>query len=231
VLTVGAAMAVIGVVVGTISLTSLGLTLGNNILSLAGNHLFLIALFTALISVVLGMGVPVTASYIITATISAPLLVQLDVPIMVAHMFAFFYAALSDITPPVALAAMAAAGIAGAPVTKVGLTACRLGITGFLIPFFFLYNPVLLFGVQGSVGESFIALITALIGVIALASALSKWLFTKLNMIQMVLLLIGAFLMIEPNLIMSAIGLVLLVVVVIWQWASAKKATPANLSA
>lgn len=89
VLTVGAACAIVGVIIGTISLTSIGLTFGNNILELAGNHLFLIAFFTMIICIILGMGVPVTASYVITATIAAPLLAKMGVPLLVAHMFAF----------------------------------------------------------------------------------------------------------------------------------------------
>lgn len=222
VLTVGVACAIVGVIVGTISLTSLGLTVGNNILQFAGNHLFLIALFTALISTLLGMGVPATASYIITATLSAPLLAKVGVPLLSAHMFAFFFAALSDITPPVALAAYAAAGIAGAPAFKVGLTACRLGVTGFLIPFFFLYNPELLVG-QGGGWLSLWALATAAIGVVALAAGLSNWFLKKPNLIQRLLLLVTAFLMINPGFASSAVGIVLLAVIVLWQKSSISK--------
>lgn len=215
-LTVGAACTIVGVVIGTISLTSLGLTVGNNILALAGNHLFLVAVFTMLISTILGMGVPVTASYIITATISAPLLVKMGVPVLVAHMFAFFYAALSDITPPVALAAMAAAGIAGEPTLKVAMTAVRLGITGFIIPYFFLYNPLLLFA-GGSPIHSVFAGLTAAVGVVALAAALSNWFITKTNIIQRLLLLIGAFAMIWPDYYSDVVGIVILLIVVLWQ--------------
>lgn len=221
-LTVGGACTIVGIVIGTISVTSLGLTIGNNILSLAGNHLILVAIFTMLISTILGMGVPVTASYIIAATISAPLLAKMGIPLIVAHMFAFFYAALSDITPPVALAAMAAAGIAGAPALKVGLTAVRLGITGFIIPYFFLYNPILLF-VGGNVGRSILAGATAAVGVICLAAALSNWFITKTNFIQRLLLLVGAFSMIVPSYYSDLFGIVLIGLIVIWQKKSASK--------
>lgn len=219
VLTVGAACAIVGVIIGTISLTSIGLTLGNNILELAGNNLFLVAVFTMLISIILGMGVPVTASYIITATISAPLLLKMGVPLLVAHMFAFFYAALSDITPPVALAAMATAGIAKEPFLKVSLTAVRLGILGFVIPFFFLYNPLLLFA-GGSVPHSILAGITGIIGVISLSGAFSNWFLTKTNIIQRILLLVSGLLMIVPNYYTDVIGFVLLIGVFIWQKAT-----------
>src|SRR5699024_9150735 len=123
-------------------------------------------IFTMLISIILGMGVPVTASYVITATISAPLLAQMGIPLIVAHMFAFFFAALSDITPPVALSALAASGIAGAPFYKVALSAVRLGFLGFAIPFFFLYNHSLLF--QGDdIWTSITSLVSGVIGVVA----------------------------------------------------------------
>ena len=213
---VGVACAIVGVVVGTISLTSLGLTLGNNILAFAGDNLFLAAILTMFISIVLGMGIPATAAYIIVATIAAPLLVKLGVPPLAAHMFAFFYAGLSNITPPVALAAYAAAGLAGASPNKVGIEAVRIGITGFILPFFFLYNPVLLFNGE-TVSASIIAMITAIIGVVCLAAGLQGWFITKTNIIQRILLLITAYLMIDPTLLTDIIGLSLLAAIIIWQ--------------
>lgn len=216
VLTVGAACAIVGVIIGTISLTSIGLTFGNNILELAGNHLFLIAFFTMIICIILGMGVPVTASYVITATIAAPLLAKMGVPLLVAHMFAFFFAALSDITPPVALAAMASAGIAKAPFFKVALTAVKLGAIGFIIPYFFLYNPLLLF-MGGSMMNTIIAAIIGLIGVVALSAGFANWLLIKTNIVQRLMLIAAGLLMIDPHYVTDLIGFVLLVSVYIWQ--------------
>lgn len=216
VLTVGAACTIVGIIIGTISVTSLGLTLGNNILELAGNHLFIVAIFTMGISIILGMGVPVTASYIITATISAPLLADMGVPLLVAHMFAFFFAALSDITPPVALAAMVASGIAKASFFKVAFTAVRLGLVGFIIPYFFLFNPLLLFA-GGSVAHSIIAGLTGAIGVVSLSAALSNWLLTKTTLVQRLLLLVAGLLMIEPSYYTDLIGVIVLICVFIWQ--------------
>lgn len=216
VLTVGAACTIVGIIIGTISVTSLGLTLGNNIIALAGNNLYFVAILTMLICIVLGMGVPVTASYIITATISAPLLAEMGVPLLVAHMFAFFFAALSDITPPVALSAMVASGIARAPFFKVAFTAVRLGIIGFLIPYFFLLNPSLLFA-GGSTTESILAGITGAIGVIALSAGLSNWFLIKLNIIQRLLLLASGFLMIDPGFYTDIAGTVILLSVLVWQ--------------
>jgi TRAP transporter 4TM/12TM fusion protein len=213
---VGIACAIVGVVVGTISLTSLGLTLGNNILALAGDNLIIAAILTMLISIVLGMGIPATAAYIIVATIAAPLLVKLGVPPLAAHMFAFFYSALSNITPPVALASYAAAGLAGAPPNKVGIEAMRIGITGFIIPFFFLFNPVLLFNGE-TVTESLIAMATSTIGVVCLAGGLQGWFLTKTNLIQRLALFVTAFLMIKPTLLTDIIGLSILAAIIIWQ--------------
>lgn len=213
---VGIACAIVGVVVGTISLTSLGLTLGNNILVFAGDNLFLAAFLTMLISIVLGMGIPATAAYIIVATIAAPLLVKLGVPPLAAHMFAFFYAGLSNITPPVALAAYAAAGLAGASPNKVGLEAVRIGLTGFILPFFFLYNPVLLFNGE-TITSSIIAMGTATIGVVCLAAGLQGWFLTKTTVIQRIGLLVTGFLMVDPGLITDIIGLSILAAITIWQ--------------
>lgn len=132
----GIACAVVGIVIATITLTSVGLLIGNNVLSFAGESILLAAVLTAFISIVLGMGVPATAAYIIVATISVPILTKLGVAPVAAHMFAFYFAALSSITPPVALAAYAAAGIAGESPNKVAFESVRLGLIGFIVPFF-----------------------------------------------------------------------------------------------
>jgi len=213
---VGIACAIVGVVVGTVSLTSVGLTLGNNILQLSGGSIIVAAILTMIISIVLGMGIPATAAYIIVATISAPLLVQLGAPPLAAHLFAFFYASLSNITPPVALAAYAAAGLSGANPNAVGFLATKLGLTGFIIPYFFLFNPVLLFDGESYV-HSFIALITASIGVVALAGGLQGWVLNKTNWIQRIMLFATAFLMIDPNIVLSIIGFSIFLAVIIWQ--------------
>lgn len=220
---VGIACAIVGVVVGTVSLTSVGLTLGNNILQLSGGSIIVAAILTMIISIVLGMGIPATAAYIIVATISAPLLVQLGAPPLAAHLFAFFYASLSNITPPVALAAYAAAGLSGANPNAVGFLATKLGLTGFIIPYFFLFNPVLLFDGESYV-HSFIALITASIGVVALAGGLQGWVLNKTNWIQRIMLFATAFLMIDPNIVLSIIGFSIFLAVIIWQkFSSAEK--------
>ncbi|MRG84897.1 TRAP transporter permease [Salinibacillus xinjiangensis] len=213
---VGVATAIVGIIVGAVTLTSLGLVIGQNILDFAGESLLIAGFFTMIISIIMGMGIPATASYIIVATVSAPLLVELGASLIVAHMFAFFYAALSNITPPVALASYAAAGLAGASPNKVSLTAVRLGITGFIIPYFFLFNPVLLFdGVHYM--DSLIAMITAIIGVIALASGLQGWLYNKSTFIQRILMTAAGLALITPGLLLDFIGIGAIIVVYFWQ--------------
>ncbi|MDQ0340817.1 TRAP transporter 4TM/12TM fusion protein [Caldalkalibacillus uzonensis] len=220
-ISVGIACAVVGIIVGTVSLTSMGLVLGNNILKLAGESILIAVVLTMIVSIIMGMGVPATAAYVVVATISAPLLVQLGVSALAAHMFVFLYAALSNITPPVALASYAAAGIAGAPPNKVALTAVRLGITGFIMPFFFIFNPVLLFDGENLLG-SLLALTTATIGVVSLAAAVQGWLLTNMNWIQRLMLITVALLMIEPSLLNDVMGITLLAIVIIWQYLSTK---------
>lgn len=221
VLTIGTACVIVGVVVGAISLTSIGLTLGNNILALSGHNLFLVALLTMVISVVLGMGVPITASYIITATVAAPMLVNMGVPILVANMFAFFYAALSDIIPPVAMAVMVASGIAREPFMKVAWTAMRLGFIGLVIPYFFLYNPALLFH-GGHFWNTIGGTIFGLLSVTAFAAAFANFLMIKLNLVQRLALLAAGVLMIFPGYITDIIGAVLLAGVYVWQFIAAR---------
>lgn len=219
---VGIACSIVGIIVGTITLTSLGLVIGNNMLYLAGDNLFLAGFFTMIISIILGMGMPATAAYIIVATVSAPLLVELGVSPIVAHMFAFLYASLSNITPPVALSSYAASGIAGVSPNKVSITSIKLGITGFIIPFFFLYNPVLLFSGE-NIGDSLQALVTASIGAVCIASGIQGWLLSKTTIIQRLILFVTAFLMINPGILSDLLGVVTLVLILLWQKVSMEK--------
>jgi len=219
---VGIACSIVGIIVGTITLTSLGLVIGNNMLYLAGDNLFLAGFFTMIISIILGMGMPATAAYIIVATVSAPLLVELGVSPIVAHMFAFLYASLSNITPPVALSSYAASGIAGVSPNKVSITSIKLGITGFIIPFFFLYNPVLIFSGE-NIGDSLQALVTASIGAVCIASGIQGWLLSKTTIIQRLILFVTAFLMINPGILSDLLGVVTHVLILFWQKVSMEK--------
>lgn len=222
VISVGIACAVVGIVIATITLTSVGLIIGNNVLSFAGESVLLAAILTAVISIILGMGVPATASYIIVATISVPILTKLGVVPIAAHMFAFYFAALSSITPPVALAAYAAAGIAGESPNKVGMESVRLGLIGFIVPFFFIFNPTLLL-TGGTVAEYIYAGVTASIGGIAFAAGLKGYLFMETFWVERILLLIAGICLIDTTLIVNIISLLVVVGVVVSQILIKKK--------
>lgn len=211
---VGIATAIVGIVIGTVTLTSIGLTIGNNVLNLAGESVLIAALLTMVISIILGMGVPATAAYIIVATISIPILTRMGVPPMAAHMFAFYYAALSSITPPVALASYAAAGLAKVNPTAVAVESVRLGAVGFIIPFFFLFNPVLLFDGE-SVWESIIAGSIALVGGSALAVAIAGYLKAKVSMPVRVLFALSGLMIIDTSGNTDLIGFGLLIVIMV----------------
>ncbi|KAF0196285.1 MAG: TRAP transporter 4TM/12TM fusion protein [Bacillota bacterium] len=225
---VGMACAVVGIVIGITSLTGLGLVIGDNLISLAGGSLFLTLFLTMVVSIILGMGLPSTACYIVAATIAAPALTKLGVPPLAAHMFVFYFACLSNVTPPVALAAYAGAGIANASPSKVGWTAFRLALSGFIIPFMFVYQPSLLF-IEGTVGEIIFAVVTSIIGVLTLSCVLQNYMLTHANIVQRMLLLGGAWLLFLPGLLPSFIGLGLVMVVVFWQIAMVKKSHSSSI--
>ena len=218
---VGIACAVVGIIIGITSLTGLGLVLGDNIVSLAGGSLILTFLLTMIVCIILGMGLPTTACYIVAATIAAPALTKLGVPQLSAHMFVFYFACLSAVTPPVALAAYAGAGIAGDSPSKVGWTAFRLALAGFIIPFIFVYNPILLL-IGGTPFETILAIVSSIIGVVALAMSVQGYMLSNLNIVQRVILFAGAMSLIIPGLYTDLIGLAILAVVYLWQKATLK---------
>jgi TRAP-type uncharacterized transport system fused permease subunit len=163
---------------------------------------------TMITSTILGMGLPTSACYIIVAVLIAPAMIKLGVIALAAHMFSFYYATLSAITPPVALAAYAASGIANSPPMITGLHACRFGITGFIVPFMFVYGPELL--LIGSMGDILISCLAAIIGVYALAVAMMGWIFTKVPMWGRVASFVAAILLIKPGIFTDVLGFVIL---------------------
>ncbi len=213
---VGMACAVVGIIIGITSLTGLGLVIGDNILKLAGGNLFMTFFLAMVVSIILGMGLPSTACYIVGATIAAPALTKLGVPPLAAHMFVFYFACLSNVTPPVALAAYAGAGIAKASPAKVGWTAFRLAIPGFIIPFMFVYHPILLF-IGGTPLEIVLAVITSIIGVLALGCSLQNYMFERTNLFQRIALFGAALVLLQPGALTDLIGLSVLVGIALWQ--------------
>jgi TRAP transporter 4TM/12TM fusion protein len=200
--------AIVGLIIGVATLTGFGLKLAGAILFLGNGVLFLTLFFTMIACIVLGMGLPSIPAYIITATMAAPALAKMGVPMMVSHMFVFYFGILANLTPPVALAAFAGAGIAGGNPTKTGLQAVKLAIAGFVVPYIFAYSPELLMINATPVTIAIVA-VTAVIGVISLAAAVEGYLISEISMINRAILFAGALLLMIPGLPTDIIGFVI----------------------
>lgn len=215
ILDVAIACGAAGVIIGIVSLTGLGLRLSAMVLDIAGGNSFLALLFTMITALILGMGLPTVAAYIIQAALLVPALAQMGIPLLAAHLFAFYFAIISAVTPPVALAAYAAAGIAGSDVNETGWTAFKLALAAFIVPFMFAYGPALI--LVGGTGEIVIAAITGFLGVFALAAAVEGWLLKKTNLFERVLLFAAALGLMKPGIYSDMAGIALIVVVLILQ--------------
>ncbi len=214
-LPVAAACACAGVVVGVINLTGLGLKFTSLILFIAGDSLAPALIFTMIAGIILGMGLPTTAAYIVQAALLIPALIKLGVPLIAAHLFVFYFAIISAITPPVAMAVYAAAGISGSNIWKTGLAAMKAGATGFIVPFMFVYGPSLL--LIGSPASIVATLISASIGVILLSAGLMGWFLKEASYPERAMLVAGAIFLIKPGLVTDVIGLGLLAAVFVLQ--------------
>ncbi|GAB7389124.1 TRAP transporter permease [Bacillaceae bacterium] len=201
-----AVCAAAGVVAGVIQVTGLGGKFSSLIHALSGGSVFMTMLVTMIVCIIFGMGMPTPAAYILTAVLAAPIMMEAGIDLLQAHLFILYYACLSAITPPVAVAAYAAAAIADANPMKIGLLACRLGLVAFVIPYMFVYDPALL--LIGSAGEVTVAVVTAVIGVIALAAGLEGWFGKPLKKWEQFIVSVSSLLLIFPNIMASLIGLV-----------------------
>ena len=224
ILPVAAACATAGIIIGVITLTGLGLKFSSLVISLSGGNLFLALLLTMAASLILGMGLPTAAAYILVATLAAPALEELGVNKLAAHLFVFYSAMLSSITPPVALAAYAAAGLARANPFHIAVVACQFGVVAFIVPYFFAYSPALL-GVNASVSTILLAVLTSIVGALCLAVAVQGWLFRKASIIERLGYGAIAWLMLDPNWKTDIIGFTLLAALVAYQ-AMLKKSEP-----
>ncbi len=203
-----ASTATAGIVVGVLNMTGAGLKLAGGIVNLSGGHLFPALVMTMVACVIMGMGLPTTASYLICVSVAAPALNDLGIPTLAAHMFVFYFACLSAITPPVALAAYAGAAIAKAKPMPVAFTACKLGIAAFIVPFMFAYAPQLI--MIGTVGEIIQTLITSLIGVTAISFGLQRYVLKyNLNIIESTVLIAAALFLMYPGTATDFIGFAL----------------------
>jgi TRAP transporter 4TM/12TM fusion protein len=205
---VAAACAAAGIIVGVTSLTGIGLRMSELIVTLSGGSLPIALLLTALGSIVLGMGLPTTAAYVVLAALGAPALVELGVPLLSAHLFIFYFGCISNVTPPVALAAYAAAGIAGAPPMRTAGAAVALAAAGFIVPFMFIYGQPLL--LVGEVHVIAIAAVTATAGVTALASSVIGYARRPLRAWERIVMFAAAVALIFPGWVTDGLGLAVL---------------------
>lgn len=216
---VAVACGVAGIISGVVSMTALGSTLINVIVPLAEKGTFIALFLTMICCIVLGMGVPTTANYVIMATITAPILVKMGIPTLAAHMFVFYFGIVADITPPVALAAYAGSAIAKSNPLKTGITATKLAITAFIVPYIFAYNPQLLLVIGNpSVWEIIQMCATSLIGIYSISAGMEGYMHHAAPIWQRILLIAGGLMMVVPDLLTDIIGLVIIVSIVLIQY-------------
>ena len=206
-ITVATATAAAGLIIGCFAVTGLGTKLSTLIITLAGGKLILILLFTAVAAIILGMGLPTVAAYSVLVTLIVPTLTELGILPIAAHMFIFYFGIISNVTPPVALAAFAAAGLSGGSVLWTGVKATRLALAGFIIPFVMIYAPEIL--MIGDPMEIIIVSVTALIGVYALATATVGYYTTKCTVVERVVNGVAGIMLVVPNTMVSLIGLII----------------------
>lgn len=208
-----------GIVVAMTALTGIGVVFGDMMIKAAGQNLFLSLLFTAMACIILGMGLPTTSAYVIAASILAPSLVKLGLPLLTSHLFVFYFACLSAITPPVALAAYAGAGLAKCNPMTTAVEACKLGFAGFVAPFAFCYNQALM--LKGTMPEILQVCGSALIGTVIISMGFQGWLLWKLKAYERVLFVAGGMLMFVPGTMTDVVGLaiaLLMILVNIKKW-------------
>ena len=225
VITVAVACGIAGVIAGCLTVTGLASKLINIIVGISGSSSLLALVLTMLCCIVLGMGVPTTANYCIMASTCAPILIKMGIPTIAAHFFVFYFGIVADITPPVALAAYAGSAIAKGNPMKTGITATRLAIAAFIIPFVFAYSPSILFVGDVVWYDVILIALTATIGMIGVAAGLSGYLVRSMNVVERVLTIAGGMCLIIPGTLTDVIGLALIALGVVLQLVLGKKQT------
>ena len=208
-ITVAVACAMAGIIAGCITVTGLASILINAIVQLAGNATFIGLILTMVCCIILGMGVPTTANYCIMASTCAPILIQMGYPLVAAHFFVFYFGIVADITPPVALAAYAGSAIAKSNPMKTGITATKLAIAAFIVPYIFAYSPAMLFVNVTSVFKVIQIVLSALLGIFGVAAALNGYILRKANWFERILLFAGGLTLLIPGTVSDLIGLVI----------------------
>ena len=221
-ITVAAACGVAGMIAGTITMTGLANMVINGIVALAGNQVIIALVLTMICCIILGMGVPTTANYCIMAATCAPILIRMGVPTLAAHFFVFYFGIVADLTPPVALAAYAGAAIAQANPMKTAITATKLAIGAFIVPYVFALNPAMLF-IDTTPVEIIQICITSLVGIFGVSAALEGYCLCHMKWYQRILSLVGGLMLIYPGLLTDAVGLGLVILMVITQMVEKRK--------
>jgi TRAP transporter 4TM/12TM fusion protein len=215
-LSVAAATAAAGIIVGIVTKTGLGLKLANGLLDIAGGMLLPTLFLTMIAAIVLGMGSPTTANYVITSTIAAPAIILLGVPDLSAHLFVFYFGIIADITPPVALAAFAAAGVSGGEPIRTGVQSAKLAIAAFIIPYMFVLSPQLLM-IDTTFSELIWVIFTALSGMVAIGAGMIGFWMRKLHWVERILSIAAGLMLIYPEGFTDIAGLILFVVLLVFQ--------------
>ena len=225
-ITVAAACGIAGIIAGTITMTGLASNIISGVVALAGGSVFLALLLTMVCCIVLGMGVPTTATYCIMAATCAPILVQMGVPTVAAHFFVFYFGIVADLTPPVALAAYAGAAIAKASPMKTAVTATKLAIGAFIVPYAFAMSPAMLL-IDTNVLEVILICITAFIGICCISASLEGYLLEHMPWYERLLCLVGGLMLILPGTVTDLGGIALAVIVVALQFVARRRAPAA----
>lgn len=205
-ISVASTCAIVGIIVGVSTQTGFGSKVAGGIISLSGGNLILTLIFTMVACLVLGMGMPSIPAYILTANMAVPALLKLGIEPLVSHFFVFYFAIMANITPPVALASFAAAGISGGDLNKTGIEGFKMALAGFIVPYMFVFNPVLL-GAGKNYTEIITASLTAFIGVASLTTALEGYFMINSNTIERILLLMAGLSLIKPGIASDLFGL------------------------
>ncbi|QQK78368.1 TRAP transporter permease [Salicibibacter cibarius] len=213
-----AACASAGIIVGIVVFTGLGGVLANGIIQIAGGNFFLVLFLTMIACIILGMGLPTTANYVVTASVAAPAILAFDVPAVAAHMFVFYFGIVADITPPVCLAAYAGAGIARARPMRTGVVAFKLAIAAFVVPYVFVTNPVLLLQGDWTFAELAGPLITAIVGMVAISASLMGYFFAKNKIVESLVIFAAGLMAVYPlDIWVSLGGIAILVLIAVIQ--------------
>lgn len=226
-ISVGVACGVAGIICGCITVTGLASKLINVIIGIAGSNMMLGLLLTMVCCIVLGMGVPTTANYCIMASTCAPILIKMGVPTIASHFFVFYFGIVADITPPVALAAYAGSAIAKSNPMKTAITATRLAIAAFIVPFVFAYSPDMLL-IDATLGSIAVISLTAVLGMFGIAAGLSGYLAANMSIIERVLSIIGGLLLVIPGTVTDIVGIVIVLIVVALQIINRKRGQSAH---